>query len=565
MKQFCADYTKLIYCFAVAALLAFIATGYYKSDIVCIERLYSLYQILLVYIGVKLLYTISNKWTSVIIVFLTLIICSVESYKGVSQLLGFSHSNHFLYSVSGSFENPGPYGGFMSVCISLLAAFVVYNKSNQSKGLILSISDRLITAICIVAFLALSASQSRSSILALMCSMSILLVRNRKELILRYFKKYGLWIIAMVFVLFVGLYFIKKPSADGRFFMSKICVKAICSNNLSGAGMGCFGGQYGESQAYYFKQTIEQRNNDELDWTALDSNERMAADCPTNAFNEYLFIGIEFGWVAMLLFVAMIVLSIVLSYQRGTIWCYGIITFAVFSLFSYPLHATQLRLFLPILLASCSSDRNKDSTNKTFAINRTVLDKVKYAIGGLLIIGLFFYFKKIQPDIIKYKKANSEWKQMLEWHHNDNEAYFSECCSALYPFMQDNDWFLFMYGQSLHNLGNYEKSDSILLVGTRISSDPMFWNIMGNNSLELGRYREAEERYKHAFYMVPNRLYPLHLLAKLYHAERDTSRFMDMAEKVEKFIPKVESVNTERLREEIRELKSGYCYNGKEN
>lgn len=96
------------------------------------------------------------------------------------------------------------------------------------------------------------------------------------------------------------------------------------------------------------------------------------------------------------------------------------------------------------------------------------------------------------------------------------------------------------------------------MLGANISSDPMFWNVMGNNSLALGKYREAEERYKHAFYMVPNRLYPLALLAKLYHTEGDTVRFLNMAEKVETFVPKKESVNTESLRNEIAEIKLGY-------
>ena len=118
--------------------------------------------------------------------------------------------------------------------------------------------------------------------------------------------------------------------------------------------------------------------------------------------------------------------------------------------------------------------------------------------------------------------------------------------------------FLYYYGQAVRLQEKYEKSDSILKIGTNISSDPMFWNVMGNNSLALGRYREAEERYKHAFYMVPNRLYPLYLLAKLYHAEGDTVRFLDMADKIETFIPKIESANTELLRSEIREIKAGY-------
>lgn len=122
--------------------------------------------------------------------------------------------------------------------------------------------------------------------------------------------------------------------------------------------------------------------------------------------------------------------------------------------------------------------------------------------------------------------------------------------------------YLFEYGHSLNKMGYYEKSDSILLLGTSLSSDPMFWNVMGNNSMALGRFREAEERYKHAFYMVPNRLYPLYLIAKLYYIEGDTARFHDMAGLIETFIPKVESANTKRLSSEIRELNNSYLSEG---
>ena len=102
-------------------------------------------------------------------------------------------------------------------------------------------------------------------------------------------------------------------------------------------------------------------------------------------------------------------------------------------------------------------------------------------------------------------------------------------------------------------------------IGTELSSDPMFWAVMGNNSLEQKKFREAEERYKHAFYMVPNRIYPLYLLAKLYYIESDTASFIDMANRVESFIPKVESKNTERLRNEITELKTDLMINSKQN
>lgn len=94
--------------------------------------------------------------------------------------------------------------------------------------------------------------------------------------------------------------------------------------------------------------------------------------------------------------------------------------------------------------------------------------------------------------------------------------------------------------------------------GESISSDPMFWNVMGNNSLACDRYREAEERYRRAFIMVPNRLYPLCLLAKLYDAEGDTARFLNMAKQIDNFKAKIESANTEKLRGEIAEIKSRY-------
>jgi tetratricopeptide (TPR) repeat protein len=162
------------------------------------------------------------------------------------------------------------------------------------------------------------------------------------------------------------------------------------------------------------------------------------------------------------------------------------------------------------------------------------------------------------PQVKRYKQAALSWKKVERWHNMEYYEYVIEESDALIPFFKNDRKFLFVYGQSLNKIGQYEKSDSILKLGTEISSDPMFWNVMGNNSLELGRYREAEERYKHAFYMVPNRLYPLYLLAKLYHAEGDTARFLEMADKVELFVPKVESVNTERLRSEIKDLKTSY-------
>ena len=513
--------------------------------------LYPYFLFLFAYILVRILFSLSMKWAFAIVWTFIIFLCTKETYLGVCQLLGLRFSNHSLYAITGSFQNPGPYGGFLAFCISLFAAYhIKYN--NQTQKLYSKFLYWGVTAIAIVAFIILPSTQSRSAILALGCSMILLAfgterIRVKIKPIL---KRYGLWFTLGLVIIGTGAYFFKKPSADGRLFIDKICINSMCENGWKGVGLGHFGGAYGKAQASYFKKQIEEKGKDDLDWRAINEHDRMTADCPDNAFNEYLFIGVEAGPLAMLLFIGIMVSAIVVSFKRGTIWCYGLTAFAVFAMFSYPLHVKQFQLMLPVLLAAAISDGEPKTT-------RTKVPEMAILSMTLVILSIIAIRK--WPEVRLHKQAEATWKKAERWHKMEYYEYVVEDCDTLLPYMKHDYRFLFAYGQSLNKTGNYEKSDSILRMGTEISSDPMFWNVMGNNSLALGKYREAEERYKHAFYMVPNRLYPLYLLAKLYHTEADTVRFLDMADRVlETFIPKVESANTEQLRAEIRELKAGY-------
>ncbi len=463
-----------------------------------------------------------------------------ESYTGLMQLFGHIKSNHYMYACTGSFKNPGPYGGFLAVCISVLGAYAIKGH-NKVFRYITGISSLL-------ALILLPSTMSRAALLAVGCAAVLLTVST--ETGKAFLRKYRIWLVAVLVIACAGAYVLKKPSADGRLFMNKISIRVIYVNGWKGAGPGRFGGAYGESQALYFQEQIKERGTYDLDWTAINEHDRLTAGCPDNAFNEYLFIGVEHGPIIMLLFMAVIIAAIVVSYRNGTIWCYGLTAFAVFAMFSYPLHVKQFQIMFPVLLAACISHPNGINSKRRRIVVITVLTIVLLALSTIFIIRL--------PKIKQQKNAESAWKKTESWYNMEYYDYVVEDGDSLFPYMSHDYRFLFAYGQSLNKTGNYEKSDSVLQLGTRISSDPMFWNVMGNNSLALGRYREAEERYKHAFYMVPNRLYPLYLLAKLYHAEGDTVRFLDMADKVETFIPKIESANTEFLRSEIREIKAGY-------
>lgn len=529
--------------------------------------LYPYFLFLFAYILVRILFSLSMKWAFAIVWTFIIFLCTKETYLGVCQLLGLRFSNHSLYAITGSFQNPGPYGGFLAFCISLFAAYhIKYN--NQTQKLYSKFLYWGVTAIAIVAFIIFPSTQSRSAILALGCSMILLAfgterIRAKIKPIL---KRYVLWLTLGLAIIGTGAYLFKKPSADGRLFMDKICIKAMCDNGWKGAGIGHFGGAYGKAQASYFKEQIKEKGIDDLDWRAINEHDRMTADCPDNAFNEYLFIGVEAGPIVMLLFIGIIVSAIIISFKRGTIWCYGMTAYAVFALFSYPLHVKQFQIIFPIILAACVSDRQQNAEDQSGDKEESFF-KNKYYLAGIItmviIISLSTFIIVKLPEVRLYKQAETAWKKVERWHKMEYYEYVVEDCDTLLPHIKHDYHFLFAYGQSLNKTGNYEKSDSILRMGTEISSDPMFWNVMGNNSLALGKYSEAEDRYKHAFYIVPNRLYPLYLLAKLYHEEGDTAKFMYMADKIESFPPKVESINTERLRNEIKELQNSYVFKKK--
>ena len=524
-----------------------------------------------------------------IFILVLLIVNTREILRGYLQFAGLRESLYSFYMPTGHFSNPGPFGGFISVCICLLSAFyyidnncvvthspnMVLNKKKRcnteylyrDKNVLLRIISRLFAWSSLVVLVAdlilLFATQSRAAILALCCGLVLLLMgKHSNKRIKTLVKKYFLYITLVFLVAGVGLYKAKQKSADGRLFMDKICIKAIYENGWKGAGFGHFGRVYGETQMRYFKKQIDEKGIDDLDWKAINEHDRITADCPDNAFNEYLFIGVEAGPIAMSLFIVIIITAIVISFKRGTIWCYGLMAFAVFALFSYPLHVKQFQIMLPILLAACVSDRPKnikeqnDESKAIFAKGKKNILEIVPMLVMLLVLSAFFVLNLSEFRL--YKHAEKSWKKAERWYQMKYYEYVVEDCDTLLPYMKQDYRFLFAYGQSLNKTGQYEKSDSILKIGTELSSDPMFWNVMGNNSLALGKYREAEERYKHAFYMVPNRLYPLYLLSKLYDNEGDTTSFLRICGKIETFIPKVESSNTAQLRKEIKEIRKGY-------
>ena len=454
---------------------------------------------------------------------LLILLTCIETVIGYYQLF-FLHKQ-----TAGSFGISVLLACFLSVGICLsLACYLFTNHDLRIRKVALYVGIFGCTII--------PATGSRSAILAI-CIVSFLFLLNTERG--RSFIKKRWIVISVLFMIgCISLYVIKRPSADGRMLMNKINVQRIIKGGLTGTGMNGYAGSYASAQADYFERQMKNSDND-IDWHKLNESERKVADCPSAAFNEFLQIGVQTGPISMLLFLIFLLIAVIYSYKKNSIWCFGLIPLVVFSLFSYPLHYVEFQILFSVITALCiTSQRNKYSM--AFCLPSLICT---------LIVGVNYL-----ANSMKNNSFDAEWRNVYSLYENEYYEMVVDCIEHN-GMPATNSKQFFIYGRSLNMSGQYFKSDSVLMAGINISGDPMFWNVMGNNSIELGNYREAEKRYKHAFYMVPNRLYPLYLLAKLYYVEGDSVRFYNMSETVESFIPKVESASTELLRLEIREMK----------
>lgn len=247
-----------------------------------------------------------------------------ESVLGLLQVFGLRMSSHARFVMTGSFDNPGPYGGAVALLLAMLAAFLVIDRKNIDWGCrVVRYVAMVAAALCMMV---LPASMSRSAWVALGVAGIVLAFKelNLKAWIVRH-KSVAVVAAVLLFCLLIGMFFLKKDSAIGRLHIWRIELRAICENPWTGTGAGTVLGTYGQTQAEFFAQ--RQRSETMV----------RVAGCPEYAFNEYLKVGVEHGVPAMLLVVFLVTGAVSLMVRWRMPAAYGAIVFAVFAMFSYPM------------------------------------------------------------------------------------------------------------------------------------------------------------------------------------------------------------------------------------
>lgn len=485
-----------------------------------------------------------------------------ESIVGLRQLYGFDHSHHGLYRITGDFFNPGPFSGFVALTVPLAvyyalsflgkaeARFQQIRASFSRNPLLVSVKQAVwheeniyiltvgISILNIVAaLLVIPAAMSRSAWLAIIAGGLVVLAiryglsgrakaffqRNRKRAVL-----ITLAVIGLVAVAFAGLYNLKRGSADGRLFLWEIAAEIIKENPLSGVGLGNFAGAYGQAQYDYFVRDV-------------DPAEAMMADSPAYAFNEFIQIGVEQGLIGLALFLIVVFIAVrhCLRDRRKAGILGSATAVLVFALTSYPFSILPVCIAFVVLLALS----NREQVGWEWP---------KFPSWGLAVLlagGCICFAAGTGP----LRQAYRSWR-ILMMTAQYNQYDYSKDFQELVTYFNKNDKFLFSYGKALSAQDKFHESIHILMKGVSRSSDPMFYNLIGNNYLALGEAGKAEEYYWKAYYTLPNRHYPLYLLAKLYHETGQDEKARSMARQILDKEPKVMSTAIREMQDYARKI-----------
>ena len=128
--------------------------------------------------------------------------------------------------------------------------------------------------------------------------------------------------------------------------------------------------------------------------------------------------------------------------------------------------------------------------------------------------------------------------------------------SRLYGELNHNSKFLLDYAKCLTSQQKKSDANKILDRALLICNDPMLHNIRGCNFQDMGDFLEAENSFNLSVNVLPGRIYPYYLLAKLYMKLDflDKEKAGNMASIVLTKTPKVYSKSIDEMRLEMKAL-----------
>ena len=346
---------------------------------------------------------------------------AVEAVWGLLQVYGYEPSNHSLYALTGSFYNPGPYSGFLAMCVP-----VALHEWLEGKR----IWKHVALVALVLMLVVLPSGMSRSAWLAALVASGYVLGMHYREKVCRYWKYFCVGSLLLA-VLGVGAYHWKKDSADGRLLMWKVATLAVLDQPWQGVGWECVAGAYGDAQERYFASGM------------ATEQEAHVAGAPEYVFNEYLQVAMAWG-VPALCGILLLVGGCFYLGHRGRMFgvCGGLLSLGVFSFSSYPFQFVEFIVALIALLVACMMRL------------RNVCLQVSVLIIGIVVCFYLYDYREEHP----IRKAHTMFERAHSLHKAGEWEASTELLKETMRISSDA-MILNIIGKNSQALGYYEEAE----------------------------------------------------------------------------------------------------------
>lgn len=252
---------------------------------------------------------LSRKRTSVVMSNSTTAVLPVSIYLCIYAYL---HCIFFKsHSLTGPFENPNVLALHLSLLLPLVHHESVVKKKDGTLWA-LSIAAELLCVITIVL------TECRTACICLLFFYSYTLLKGKWRLVV---------FPLLLSTCLLSVFFIKRPSSQGRMFILQNTIELISQAPVLGHGVHGFDRTYMPQQAEYF------RTHDNVE-------AEMLADDIHHPLNEFLLVGVNHGIVGIVILATLLALP--LAWRKKLYVCYrplwmSLCMLIVFCMFGYPL------------------------------------------------------------------------------------------------------------------------------------------------------------------------------------------------------------------------------------
>lgn len=419
-----------------------------------------------------------------------IIVCLLTTIHGLFQYLGLFPSYHRAFPITGFFENPA---GFATVQAAMFP-FVFICCFDKDSNRFFKYFSIAVSALCLVSVIL---SESRMGFLAICAAIVVVLAFT--DSVACFFKKHRwVWILLLILttLLFIILYYVKRDSADGRFFIWARCFDLIKERPLFGYGSNGFMGNYMSAQADYFRANP-------------DSPYIMLADTITQPFNEYIELTVNYGLVGLTTALALLILIVRRLFrsdrQTKVLGLSFVASVFVMCQFSYPFmyHVLWLLCFIAIAPAFISN-------NKKLVLPRYI----RYMASSLLLVGLALSLRSMYYEM----KWTEMYKRTEKGYINRMMPYYED----MKHVMKNNPLFAYNYAAELNRAQRFEESLEILDLCSKSWNDYNVQILYSDIYAKKGNMDSALIACEQAYNMVPSRFDPLYREMLIYGFSNDT-------------------------------------------